>query len=257
VAAVVREVAGVMAACSPPPLGADASSAGGWRTAQGSEVGIGAAVAAGADASALLRSRGLVAERSSSLKLQPPLIPGSVSRALADACVPGGQWISDVGVDGSVIGVVVWKPVVPDAMRRAPHRELFVARMLAEVNLARAHGGICGDQRFAPSQPVILDDALRMTALDYAARQVREGFTGHVSPDGQGLSQRLALHKVPPGWAGENLAYGLSDPAMVVSAWLASPGHCRNLLDPRARRMGVDYQVGGSWGIIWDQVLGD
>jgi uncharacterized protein YkwD len=39
--------------------------------------------------------------------------------------------------------------------------------------------------------------------------------------------------------AGENIATGFPTPRAVVSAWMASPDHCRNILDPAFREVGT------------------
>lgn len=39
--------------------------------------------------------------------------------------------------------------------------------------------------------------------------------------------------------AGENIATGFSTPRAVVNAWMASPDHCRNILDPSFRDVGT------------------
>lgn len=39
--------------------------------------------------------------------------------------------------------------------------------------------------------------------------------------------------------AGENIATGYVTPRSVVDAWMASPGHCRNILDPAFRDLGI------------------
>jgi uncharacterized protein YkwD len=38
--------------------------------------------------------------------------------------------------------------------------------------------------------------------------------------------------------AGENIATGYNTPAATVRAWMASPDHCRNILDPSFRNVG-------------------
>lgn len=48
--------------------------------------------------------------------------------------------------------------------------------------------------------------------------------------------------------AGENIATGFATPQQVVSAWMESPGHCRNILDPDYRSVGtgvVDRPIPG------------
>jgi uncharacterized protein YkwD len=39
--------------------------------------------------------------------------------------------------------------------------------------------------------------------------------------------------------AGENIATGYPTPASVVAGWMASPGHCRNILDPQFSSVGT------------------
>jgi uncharacterized protein YkwD len=39
--------------------------------------------------------------------------------------------------------------------------------------------------------------------------------------------------------AGENIATGFTTPESVVNAWMASPGHCANILDPLYREVGT------------------
>ncbi len=39
--------------------------------------------------------------------------------------------------------------------------------------------------------------------------------------------------------AGENIATGFATPQQVVTAWMASPGHCRNILDPQYASVGT------------------
>jgi len=40
-------------------------------------------------------------------------------------------------------------------------------------------------------------------------------------------------------YAGENIATGYRTPRDVVSAWMASTGHCENILDPHYRDIGI------------------
>lgn len=40
---------------------------------------------------------------------------------------------------------------------------------------------------------------------------------------------------------GENIAAGLDTPRKVVDGWLASPGHCANIMNPQFRELGAAY----------------
>ncbi len=56
------------------------------------------------------------------------------------------------------------------------------------------------------------------------------------------------------GW-GENIAAGQSTPEEVVQGWMESPGHCRNIMNPEYRTIGIGYGVvpGSPYGTYWTQ----
>ena len=60
--------------------------------------------------------------------------------------------------------------------------------------------------------------------------------------------------------AGENIATGFQTPASVVRAWMASPGHCRNILSPSFLDVGTGVRLGavGGGGVpgTWTQDFG-
>lgn len=61
--------------------------------------------------------------------------------------------------------------------------------------------------------------------------------------------------------AGENIATGFPTPHSVVNAWMASPDHCRNILDPAFRDVGTGEtpQTVGGWATLpatWTQDFG-
>ena len=53
-------------------------------------------------------------------------------------------------------------------------------------------------------------------------------------------------------FAGENIAAGYGTPSAAVGAWMASPDHCRNILDPSFRNVGT----GESTGAVGDNGTG-
>jgi uncharacterized protein YkwD len=73
-----------------------------------------------------------------------------------------------------------------------------------------------------------------------------------VAPDGQTLLDRINLTsylKLRPRawWLGENIAYGTQEqgqPIHIVTAWMRSPGHRRNILNARYRNIGIGVTHG-------------
>lgn len=55
---------------------------------------------------------------------------------------------------------------------------------------------------------------------------------------------------------GENVATGQLSPEQVVAEWMASPGHRRNILDPKFQQMGVAYGTAANGRTYWAQSFG-
>jgi uncharacterized protein YkwD len=78
-----------------------------------------------------------------------------------------------------------------------------------------------------------LDSAARLHSEDMAARD----YFAHVTPEGLSPTDRVNAQGYPGG-AGENIAMGYPTARAVVIAWMASAGHCRNILG-EGREIGV------------------
>ena len=134
--------------------------------------------------------------------------------------------------------------------------QAFEDGLLIEVNRARAAGAVCGGQRRGPVSPVAraasLDCAARAHSRDMAAR----GFFDHDNPDAEKPSDRAKRAGHPDRNVSENLAWGQKTPAEVVKTWLASPGHCRTMMDAMSRSTGVGFATGAAGKTFWTQLYG-
>ena len=61
----------------------------------------------------------------------------------------------------------------------------------------------------------------------------------HVSSNGDTLLQRIQGTGYDLRAAGENIAAGQRSVKEVIASWLNSPGHCKNMLEPSYRDIGV------------------
>ncbi|MEQ9318063.1 MAG: CAP domain-containing protein, partial [Polyangiaceae bacterium] len=130
--------------------------------------------------------------------------------------------------------------------------------VLRLTNLRRAQGSICGNQSLAPAPPVGAHPQLRAAARGHADDMARRDYFDHHSPEGTGPMQRAIAAGYQGGFVGENIAAGQRSPAEVVQAWIDSPGHCVNLMDPRFRFLGVGYlfDQNDKFGDYWVQNFG-
>jgi len=92
--------------------------------------------------------------------------------------------------------------------------------------------------------------ALNTSAMGHSHDMVVRDYFAHDTPSGQTPSQRMRRDGAPciSGCElGENIAWATgsySTPAAIVAAWMASPGHRANILDPAFRYEGVGVANG-------------
>jgi uncharacterized protein YkwD len=132
-----------------------------------------------------------------------------------------------------------------------------VSRVILDlVNAARAAGRRCGSKYFAPAGPLALDPALTRAALDHSRDMAEHDAFDHRGRDGSTPSVRVeragfgALRIV-----GENIAAGAMTPTQVTEGWLASPGHCENIMDSRFTSIGIAYaeNLQTASAVFWTQ----
>lgn len=78
-------------------------------------------------------------------------------------------------------------------------------------------------------------------------------FFDHLDRDGRTPGDRAELAGYSGGLIGENIAAGQDGVDKVVDGWLASPGHCANLMNPGYRELGAAYATDpkSDAGIYW------
>jgi uncharacterized protein YkwD len=133
------------------------------------------------------------------------------------------------------------------------HQARIAAEMLARVNAVRRDAGL---PPFAPNP--LLDRISQQHAEDMLLRS----YSGHRTPEGLGPSDRARADGYGPG-IGENIVEQRFSVEEALEAWLGSPGHRRNILDPGCREMGLGLAVGGGYDaapggyrVIWVQSVG-
>ncbi|MGH2898428.1 MAG: CAP domain-containing protein, partial [Solirubrobacteraceae bacterium] len=109
------------------------------------------------------------------------------------------------------------------------------------LNTAQVSGAIfCLTNQIRASYglPTVTGDSrLDTAALLHSADMSLRSFFDHLNPDGLSPGARAAAQGYTLG-VGENIAMGYPTARTVVLGWMASGGHCRNVLSP-ARNLGV------------------
>jgi len=110
-----------------------------------------------------------------------------------------------------------------------------------------------GERQARGLAPLSSNGQLGKAAQSFSANMVRQRFFDHVSPSGSTLDSRVRggtsyLRGSIRSWSlGENIAWGsgeLATPAQIVTSWMHSAGHRRNILDRRFRHIGIGVVTG-------------
>jgi uncharacterized protein YkwD len=157
----------------------------------------------------------------------------------------------------TLLGTLFSLPVPADVAATA-RSGLIQDRVLELVNSARAQGRRCGREHFASADPLQHSSRLAAAAAAHAGDMARRGYFDHQAPDGSKPRDRVRRAGYQWRLVGENIAFGPESAEEAVAGWMASPGHCANIMDPRFREMGVAVAQGRKRGhFYWVQDLAD
>jgi uncharacterized protein YkwD len=139
------------------------------------------------------------------------------------------------------------------ATARLADRARVAADMLKGVNAARRREGL---------PPLASSSLLDQISQEHAEDMLQRSYFGHQTPDGLGPSDRARAEGYRAG-IGENIVEQRFSTQEALDAWLNSPGHRRNILDPGSREMGLGLAVGagydaapGGYRVVWVQSFG-
>lgn len=120
-------------------------------------------------------------------------------------------------------------------------------QMLVLINIERAKVG-------AP--PLVIDGTLREIARAHSRDMWERHYFAHINPDGDDPFDRMGNGGARFILAGENLAYAASV-SLAHRGLMNSPGHRRNILQPRFNRVGIGVVDGGIYGKMFTQNFAD
>lgn len=131
-------------------------------------------------------------------------------------------------------------------------------KLLGQLNVARSKARQCGSQFFSATTPLTWNATLGSTAEAHSRAMANVNFFDHQDPDGRTPGDRAELAGYSGQRIGENIAAGLDTASKVVDGWLASPGHCANLMNPQFSELGAAYanDPRSDAGIYWTAMFG-
>ncbi|WP_205780541.1 CAP domain-containing protein [Mucilaginibacter limnophilus] len=122
----------------------------------------------------------------------------------------------------------------------------FRNEFLTRINKIRQQGCKCGTQQMPPAPPLVWNELLEKAAQGHAEDMYRKHYFSHQSKDGRKIQDRITTAGYTfKGFRsfviGENIAYGQQSIEEVQNGWFKSEGHCRNLMNPEFKEIGVAW----------------
>lgn len=107
----------------------------------------------------------------------------------------------------------------------------FQADVLRAVNAARAQARSCGIEAKPAVAALGWNDSLFAAAAAHSQDMAQRNYFSHTSPEGKSAGDRMLLAGYRFSAWGENIAAGQPSVNVVMAGWLASEGHCRNIMN--------------------------
>jgi len=136
----------------------------------------------------------------------------------------------------------------------------FQTTVVARVNQYRAAGATCGSHGAFPAAPALTWNALLTQAAEgHSQDMVANNFFAHDSFDGRTFDQRITATGYNWTLVAENIAAGQTTIDQVMAGWMASEGHCVNIMNAAIAEIGVVCVSGSSsntYPTYWTMDLG-
>ena len=117
----------------------------------------------------------------------------------------------------------------------------FETEVVSLMNQRRTQGATCGGTAFGSVGSVVMNGNLRQAARDHSIDMFERSYFSHVTPEGKTFDQRIRESGYARQPMSENIAAGQTSPQAVVNGWMASDGHCRNIMNGAARDVGIGF----------------
>ena len=167
-------------------------------------------------------------------------VPLTASAQMGDRLVEPAGALQSASRSNRAVQIAEPPPPPPPPTTAAPTPPpgptfaLEARQILDLVNRERTSRGLA---------PVRLQVQLTSAAQSHSVDQARSGSIFHVNPrTGAGPGDRISATGYSFSTWGENVAAGQQTAAAVMQAWMNSPGHCRNILNPSFTELGVGHE---------------
>lgn len=149
---------------------------------------------------------------------------------LLAACGGGGS--DGAATTATVSTASAVSPASAATAPAATSSNIDAASALEQLNAARAVARTCGTTLMPAVPPLRWNAALEQAAVGHSEWMQANDTFSHTGADGSTVGTRVTAAGYAWKMVGENIAAGQPDVPSVIAAWLASEGHCRNIMHP-------------------------
>ncbi|WP_127501677.1 CAP domain-containing protein [Actinoplanes solisilvae] len=153
------------------------------------------------------------------------------------------------------VPTLIGAPAYAAATAEAPRKKVAVVDQAAyETEVVK----LTNAERVAQGCKALrVDDRLTASARAHSADMARTGTMSHTGSDGSNFVTREVRAGYPrKDAAAENIAYGYRTPQQVVTAWMNSSGHRKNILNCASKAIGVGVVSASDGTAYWTQNFG-
>lgn len=133
--------------------------------------------------------------------------------------------------------------IQPEAQPEAQPTAAGAAQASAPSLANQVLGLVNQERRAAGLRPLRLNPLLNASAQAHSQDMALNDFFSHQGSNGSKIANRIAATGYRAFTYGENIAAGQASPESVMQAWMASPGHRKNILRSTVKEMGVGLTV--------------
>lgn len=130
----------------------------------------------------------------------------------------------------------------------------------AAINTARSQARVCvsGGQAMPAVAPLNWNAALAAAARRHSIDMAQSDHVSHTGTDGSTAGQRIRDAGYDAAASGENIAAGYGSVDAVMAGWLASAGHCQNIMSASYADLGASCvsRSGSRYGSYWTTDFG-
>jgi uncharacterized protein YkwD len=210
---------------------------------------------------AALDSAGYDPEVADAVNVEGPSDARSAFEALRESycATMGSTRYRDIGAHrtGNEWTVVLAAPT-PNPVALLPDTAEAAQQVLKATNAARAEARQCGDSWMEAAPPLAWNRQLAEAAQAHSEDMAQQDYFAHRNKQGNEVPQRAEAHGYRWRHVGENISRGQTSAQEAVAGWISSPGHCRNLMNPKFTEIGVGVSIRHSKrpAAYWTQVFG-